>query len=609
MKNESISTKKIVMTAFFAAIIYLGIQSFRIPLPAAVGTPFLHFGHIFVMLAVLMLGPKLSTVAGVLGLLVFDVLNGYIQAIPNVFVSTIIKCLLVGMIFQALKKKAQGDAKKEYGYAVLCAAIYGITNIIVDFIWSTVELVVLGSSWSAALAAEITSIPATIINAGFTVVGIAILYVPVKKAYKRILGAEESGFRLFVPGTYRGSFKVICARRLLRRFHKLDIIKIQKLLREAKMDGWLFTDFQGHDFITKEFLKLENRFCTRRLFYLIPAQGEPVKVLSAIEPLLLEHLPGKKILYQGIEGQKKVLSELLKPGMKIACQYSPGGNVPTISSMDAGLIEYLRTYGIKPVTSADLMQHFGAVLSEHQIETHRQAGVIIHKILTDTFSWIREKIDAGTYIDEYAMLQKMQELIRQENIYMDSPPFFGIDEHTCDPGYEPNENDSKQIREGSRLIIDIAGRLPEEDAVYYDVSWCMNVGEKIEPEYKKWFQIVYDAREDARQFIQARLDEGETVRGYEVDRRLKERFEQLGCAQYLMHRTGHNIGHRCHGIGANLDDYETHDDRCLLPGTMFSIEPGLYTEKYGVRLEYDVHITSERETKVYGPVQDEILVI
>ena len=187
MKNESISTKKIVMTAFFAAIIYLGIQSFRIPLPAAVGTPFLHFGHIFVMLAVLMLGPKLSTVAGVLGLLVFDVLNGYIQAIPNVFVSTIIKCL--GMIFQSLKKKAQGDAKKEYGYAVLCAAIYGIMNIIVDFIWSTVELVVLGSSWSAALAAEITSIPATIINAGFTVVGIAILYVPVKKAYKRILGA------------------------------------------------------------------------------------------------------------------------------------------------------------------------------------------------------------------------------------------------------------------------------------------------------------------------------------------------------------------------------------------------------------------------------------
>lgn len=265
----------------------------------------------------------------------------------------------------------------------------------------------------------------------------------------------------------------------------MDIAKIQKLLQEAKLDGWLFTDFQGHDFITKEFLELGNRFCTRRLFYLIPSQGEPTKVLSAIEPLLLDHLPGEKMLYHGIEGQKKVLSELLKPGMKIACQYSPGGNVPTISSMDAGLIEYLRTYGIEPVTSADMMQHFGAVLTEHQIETHRQAGVIIHKILTDTFSWIRENIDAGNYIDEYAMLQQMQELIGQENIYMDSPPFFGVDEHACDPGYEPKENGSRQIREGSRLIIDIAGRLPEEDAVYYDVSWCMNVGEKIDPEYEK----------------------------------------------------------------------------------------------------------------------------
>ena len=307
----------------------------------------------------------------------------------------------------------------------------------------------------------------------------------------------------------------------------MDIAKIQKLLQEAKLDGWLFTDFQGHDFITKEFLELGNRFCTRRLFYLIPAQGEPVKVLSAIEPLLLDHLPGEKMLYHGIEGQKKVLSELLKPGMKIACQYSPGGNVPTISSMDAGLIEYLRTYGIEPVTSADLMQHFGAVLTEHQIETHRQAGVIIHKILADTFEWIRENIDAGNYIDEYAMLLKMQELIRQENIHMDSPPFFGVDEHACNPGYEPKENGSKQISEGSRLIIDIAGRLPEEDAVYYDVSWCMNVGEKIDPEYEKWFQIVYDAREDARQFIQARLDAGETVRGYEVDRRLKVQLPDL----------------------------------------------------------------------------------
>ena len=186
-QSNTQNVKSIVMTAFFAAIIFVGIQAFRIPLPAAVGTPFLHFGHIFVMLAVLTLGPKRSTIAGVLGLVIFDILNGYIHSIPSVFVTTIIKCLLVGAIFVALKKKAAGNARREYLFAILCAAIYGITNIVLDFIWSTTELVIAGSSLNAALIAELTSIPATIINAGFTIAGIAILYLPVRSAFSRIV--------------------------------------------------------------------------------------------------------------------------------------------------------------------------------------------------------------------------------------------------------------------------------------------------------------------------------------------------------------------------------------------------------------------------------------
>lgn len=179
--------KKLSMTAFFAAIIFLGIQSFRIPLPAAVGTPFLHFGHIFVVLAILCLGAKRSAVAGVLGLVIFDILNGYLHSIPNVFVSTIIKCLLVGTVYGILKKKAQGNSRKEYAYAVGCAALYGVTNIVVDFIWSIGELLLLGNTLGAAVAAEITSIPATMINAGFTVIGILILYKPVVTAYRKIV--------------------------------------------------------------------------------------------------------------------------------------------------------------------------------------------------------------------------------------------------------------------------------------------------------------------------------------------------------------------------------------------------------------------------------------
>lgn len=385
--------------------------------------------------------------------------------------------------------------------------------------------------------------------------------------------------------------------------------KIQRLLQENKLDGWLFTDYHGHDHITRDFLQLTDRFCTRRLFYLIPAQGQPVKLLSAIEPLLLDHLPGEKQLYKGIRGQKEALSRLLVPGQKIACQYAPMGNVPTISTMDAGLVEYLRSFDIELVSSADLMQHFGAVLTDAQIETHRQAGVIIHRILEDAFAWIRKNLDAGQYIDEWMLLQHMEETIAREPIYMDSPPFFGIDDHASDPGYEPKPQGSRQIREGSRLIVDIAGRLPQEDAIYYDVSWCMNVGPQIDAEYQRLFDLVKEARQEAFDLIQSKLDAGQDICGCDVDAHLQAFFQERGMAQYLMHRTGHNIGHRCHGVGANLDDYETHDSRTLLPGTMFSIEPGIYTRDCGVRLEYDVHITPEKQLRIYGPVQEEILVI
>ncbi len=389
----------------------------------------------------------------------------------------------------------------------------------------------------------------------------------------------------------------------------MDLAKIQHLLLTSQLDGWLFTDFHGHDFISQDFLDLTERKCTRRLFYYIPVRGEPIKLLSAIEPLLLDHLPGKKILYQGIRGQKDALFSILPKDGRIACQYSPDGNVPTVSSMDAGLIDYLKTFDVQLVSSADLLQHFGAVLTKAQIDSHQRAGIIIHRILDKTFQWIRQSLDSQTPINEWMLLKKMQELIASEPIYMDSPPFFGIDEHACNPGYEPSPESSRPIQEGSRLIIDIAGRLPEENAVYYDISWCMNIGPDIDPEYQRLFNTVNHARKLALNYIRKQLDENLPLRGCDVDALLRSYFEKEQLASCIMHRTGHNIGHNCHGIGANLDDFETHDDRSLLPGTMFSVEPGIYTETYGVRLEYDVHITLDKQIKIYGPVQEEILII
>ena len=178
--------KAMVVTAFFAAITFLGIQSFRIPLPAAIGTPFVHFGHIFVVMGVLLQGGKRGAVSGTFGLIIFDILNGYLQDVPQVFIETVVKCLIVGAIFMILKKKAQGDKKKEYGYAIICAVIYKCMNIVIELVMGTIRMMILGSGFAAAVAGSVASIPATVINAVFMIIAIAVLYQPVKSIYRRV---------------------------------------------------------------------------------------------------------------------------------------------------------------------------------------------------------------------------------------------------------------------------------------------------------------------------------------------------------------------------------------------------------------------------------------
>ena len=175
--------KSIVVTAIFAAITFLGIQMFRIPMPAVVGTPFVHFGHIFVVLGMLMLGARRGAAAGTIGLVVFDLVNGYLQAMPQVFVETIVKCLLVGCIFAVMKQKADGDRKKETAAVMICSVIYAVLNIVIEFVMGIVNMMLVGSGFAAAAAGSLSSIPATVINAVFMVIGVSLLYWPVKRIY------------------------------------------------------------------------------------------------------------------------------------------------------------------------------------------------------------------------------------------------------------------------------------------------------------------------------------------------------------------------------------------------------------------------------------------
>lgn len=184
--RETDRIKTVVLTGFFAAITFLGIQAFRIPLPAAIGTPFVHFGHIFVVMGVLLQGGKRGAVSGTLGLVIFDMLNGYMQDVPQVFTETVIKCLIIGAVFAALKMRADGDKKKEYRSAMLCAVLYGCMNIVIEFVMGVIKMMILGSGFSAAALGSAASVPATVINVIFMLAAVSLLYRPVESLYCRM---------------------------------------------------------------------------------------------------------------------------------------------------------------------------------------------------------------------------------------------------------------------------------------------------------------------------------------------------------------------------------------------------------------------------------------
>ncbi len=176
--------RTIVSVGFFAAITFFGIQMFRIPLPAAVGTPFVHFGHIFVVIGVLLQGGKRGAVSGTIGLIVFDLLNGYVQAIPQVFIETIVKCLILGLILKNLEKSEENQ--KGNNRAVLIGVlVYALMNIVIEFAMGTITLLIAGSGVTAAFLGALTSIPATVINAVFMLCIVLLIYRPIDSIYKK----------------------------------------------------------------------------------------------------------------------------------------------------------------------------------------------------------------------------------------------------------------------------------------------------------------------------------------------------------------------------------------------------------------------------------------
>lgn len=389
----------------------------------------------------------------------------------------------------------------------------------------------------------------------------------------------------------------------------MNLEAIQNELSSAGLDGWLFFDHHFRDPLAYSVLGLPaTGHVSRRWYYFIPAQGQPRGLVHRVEPHQLNALPGEKILYARWQEQEPGLRALLGDARKVAMQYSPRCAVPYVANVDAGTVELVSSLGVEVVSSAELIQTFEARWTPAQLELHLEAGRRVDRIRDEAFDFIKTTTRSGQAIDEYGVQQFVMQRFQEAGMVTNHPPIVGANVNAADSHYAPPATGSAPIRRGDLVLLDLWAKLDVPDGVYYDITWMAFCGEEVPAPMRDAFATVVAARDTGIRFVQEAMAAGRTIRGFEVDDAVRGCMESRGMGDFIRHRTGHSIGREVHGVGANMDNFETHDDRRIIPWTCFSIEPALYLPDFGVRTEINLFV-EDYSARVTGRMQNDFVTL
>lgn len=383
-----------------------------------------------------------------------------------------------------------------------------------------------------------------------------------------------------------------------------DLAAIQAALCEQGVDGWLLYDFRGLNVLALRVVGHEPQ--SRRVAAYIPAVGEPRVLVHKIEPGAWSHVPGERRKYLHWSEFREGMQWLIGDGRQVAMEYSPMNDNPYISRVDGGTVELVRSFGVEIVSSGDLIQLFEARWDQWQWESHQKASALNQEAFEVAWDFIAEKIRSDGEVHEHVVQQRIMAFFKENGLTTYSPPIVGVNANAGDPHYEPIQGKDAVIRRDDLVLLDIWCKLDQPRAVYSDLTKMGFTGSQPTARHQEVFAIVAAARDAAIRRVQEAFAQGQTLMGLEVDDVTRAVIQDAGYGDYFIHRTGHNMGIETHGNGAHIDHLETRDTRTLLPGTCFTIEPGIYLPEFGVRSEIDIFVDWSGGVHVTGGVQDSI---
>jgi Xaa-Pro dipeptidase len=383
----------------------------------------------------------------------------------------------------------------------------------------------------------------------------------------------------------------------------IDLTELREALREADLDGWLLFAFKGLNPVATRVLGLTG-LNTRRLFALFPRHGDPLVIAHKIELQGLENFPGKVVPYARWSELNQALSNAVA-GKTLGMEISPRDAVPYLDRVPHGVVQLLQSMGAKILPSGDLVSRFAARWSQQELADHHFAAEILADVARST---LREAVGETGALTETALQARVIASLEGRGLVLNEPPIVGFGPNSAKPHYEPQPGKDAVLQPGDLVLLDLwAGR--SLDTVFADQTWIGFAGSHLPAQVAEVWRTVRGARDAAIDAIREASAEHRSIAGYEADQAARAVVSAAGYGDAFVHRTGHSIDRDLHGSGPHLDDYETHDDRVLLPGVGFSVEPGIYLSgSFGIRSE--VNVFMDRSGPVVTPrePQQEVIV-
>jgi Xaa-Pro aminopeptidase len=370
-------------------------------------------------------------------------------------------------------------------------------------------------------------------------------------------------------------------------------------------DGWLLYDYQNMNPIFWETVgHISN--VTRPCWLWIPKNDEPILLTSYVDKGRFSLLDIQVNSFINREEMIESLSTILSKQKRILMEYSPSNLLPRVSKVDAGTIELVKQFGVEIIPSGNIIQYATQRWTTQQLKSHTEAAERLTSIVQDTFSHIAENLSLS--IKEYEISDYILSKADENKLVMPEGPVVAINEHSSDPHFHPTIGNSKTIRVGDWILIDLWARISGNDTMYADITWTGFVGDDIPEPYLKIFKIVVTARDKALSTIDKAFRHNEAIEGWEVDKVARDYISESGYGKFFKHRLGHSLGNEAHGNAVNLDNWETTDTRPLIPGIAITIEPGIYLPEFGVRSEIDVYISEDGPEVTTSPQTQVVLI-